>query len=414
MFSRKAKRLHLENVSLEKLAEIYGTPSFIYSESKIIENFLEIKNAFSSNPVEICFSVKSNSNLAILQVLANQGAGFDIVSGGELARVLKAGGDPKKIVFSGVGKQKWEILEALKANILCFNVESSSELKKISSLCQEYGYIAPISFRVNPDIDPKTHPYISTGLKENKFGIPINIAMELCNDAHQDSNLRIVGLDCHIGSQITEIEPFLSALQILIDLVGVLSKKGITLSHIDIGGGIGIRYKNESVIKWNTFAKKISTLMRNTSQQLILEPGRSIVGDAGLLLTRVDLLKKNGGKNFAVVDAAMNDLLRPALYQSWHEVIAIREDENENKAEWEIVGPICETGDFLAKGRLLALNEGDLVAILDCGAYGFCMSSNYNSRPRAAEILVTKNKHLCIRKREQVSDLFHLETLKPS
>ena len=397
---------------MKELAEKYGTPSFVYSEERIIENFLTIKRAFSSTTTDICFAVKANSNIGILQILARQGAGFDIVSGGELARVLKAGGDPEKIVFSGVGKQDWEIIEGLKNKIRCFNVESAAELEKIAQIASSCGQIAPVSLRVNPNIDAKTHPYISTGLAESKFGIKIESAEHLFQRAHEDQHLNLVGIDCHIGSQITEIEPFLAALNILINLVQRLAGKGINLSHIDIGGGVGIKYKDEEVINWSDFASEIKKLMKDIPQRLILEPGRSIVGNAGLLLAQIILLKNNGQKNFAVVDAGMNDLLRPALYGSWHEIVSVEKRTHPEPLDWEIVGPICETSDFLAKGRSLSIIEGDLIAILDCGAYGFSMSSNYNSRPKAAEILIADKSHFCIRNREKISDLFYLENLR--
>ena len=412
MLSRKENQLFFDKISMKELAEKYGTPSFVYSEEKIVENFLTIKRAFSSTTTDICFAVKANSNIGILQILARQGAGFDIVSGGELARVLKAGGDPKKIVFSGVGKQDWEIIEGLQNKIRCFNVESAAELEKIAKIASSCGQIAPVSLRVNPNIDAKTHPYISTGLAESKFGIKIDSAEHLFQRAHKDPHLNLVGIDCHIGSQITEIEPFRAALNILIGLVQRLAEKGINLSHIDIGGGVGIKYKDEEVINWKDLATEIKKSMKNIPQRLILEPGRSIVGDAGLLLAQIILLKNNGQKNFAVVDAGMNDLLRPALYGSWHEIVSVEKRTYPEPSDWEIVGPICETSDFLAKARSLSIIEGDLIAILDCGAYGFSMSSNYNSRPKAAEILVADKSHFCIRNREKISDLFFLENLR--
>ena len=412
MLSREENQLFFDKISMKELAEKYGTPSFVYSEERIVENFLTIKRAFSSTTTDICFAVKANSNIGILQILARQGAGFDIVSGGELARVLKAGGDPKKIVFSGVGKQDWEIIEGLQNRIRCFNVESAAELEKIAQIASSCGQIAPVSLRVNPNIDAKTHPYISTGLAESKFGIKIESAEHLFQRAHEDPYLNLVGIDCHIGSQITEIEPFRAALNILINLVQRLAGKGINLSHIDIGGGVGIKYKDEEVINWKDFASEIKKSMKDIPQRLILEPGRSIVGDAGLLLAQIILLKNNGQKNFAVVDAGMNDLLRPALYGSWHEIISVEKRTHPEPLDWEIVGPICETSDFLAKGRSLSIIEGDLIAILDCGAYGFSMSSNYNSRPKAAEILIADKSHFCIRNREKISDLFYLENLR--
>ena len=412
MLSREENQLFFDKISMKELAEKYGTPSFVYSEERIVENFLTIKRAFSSTTTDICFAVKANSNIGILQILARQGAGFDIVSGGELARVLKAGGDPEKIVFSGVGKQDWEIIEGLKNKIRCFNVESAAELEKIAQIASSCGQIAPVSLRVNPNIDAKTHPYISTGLAESKFGIKIESAEHLFQRADGDPHLNLVGIDCHIGSQITEIEPYLAALNILINLVQRLAGKGINLSHIDMGGGVGIKYKDEEVINWNDFASEIKKSMKDIPQRLILEPGRSIVGNAGLLLAQIILLKNNGQKNFAVVDAGMNDLLRPALYGSWHEIVSVEKRTHPEPLDWEIVGPICETSDFLAKGRSLSIIEGDLIAILDCGAYGFSMSSNYNSRPKAAEILIADKSHFCIRDREKISDLFCLENLR--
>ena len=412
MLSREENQLFFDEISMKELAEKYGTPSFVYSEERIVENFLTIKRAFSSTSTDICFAVKANSNIGILQILARQGAGFDIVSGGELARVLKAGGDPKKIVFSGVGKQDWEIIEGLQNRIRCFNVESAAELEKIAQIASSCGQIAPVSLRVNPNIDAKTHPYISTGLAESKFGIKIETAEHLFQRAHDEPHLNLVGIDCHIGSQITEIEPFLASLNILINLVQRLAGKGINLSHIDIGGGLGIKYKDEEVINWDEFASEIKKSMKDIPQRLILEPGRSIVGNAGLLLAQIILLKNNGQKNFAVVDAGMNDLLRPALYGSWHEIVSVEKRTHPEPLDWEIVGPICETSDFLAKGRSLSIIEGDLIAILDCGAYGFSMSSNYNSRPKAAEILIAEKSHFCIRDREKITDLFCLENLR--
>ena len=412
MLSREDNQLFFDKISMKELAKKYGTPSFVYSEERIVENFLTIKRAFSSASTDICFAVKANSNIGILQILARQGAGFDIVSGGELARVLKAGGDPKKIVFSGVGKQDWEIIEGLQNKIRCFNVESAAELEKIAKIASSCGQIAPVSLRVNPNIDAKTHPYISTGLAESKFGIKIESSEHLFQRAHEDPYLNLVGIDCHIGSQITEIEPFRAALNILINLVQRLAGKGINLSHIDIGGGVGIKYKDEEVVNWKDFASEIKKSMKDIPQRLILEPGRSIVGDAGLLLAQIILLKNNGQKNFAVVDAGMNDLLRPALYGSWHKIVSVEKRTHPEPLDWEIVGPICETSDFLAKGRSLSIIEGDLIAILDCGAYGFSMSSNYNSRPKAAEILIADKSHFCIRNREKISDLFYLENLR--
>ena len=363
----------------------------------------------------ICYAVKANSNLAILQTLAALGSGFDIVSGGELARVLRAGGDPGSVVFSGVGKQDWEILFALEQHISCFNVESASELRRIARLAATTDAIAPISIRVNPDVDPNTHPYISTGLKENKFGVSVEDAMTLYQEAAGLDSLKIVGVDCHIGSQITELTPFLDALTRVLSLVDELEAQAITLEHIDLGGGIGVQYRDEVPIEIGHFASAIVQAMSGRPQSLMFEPGRIIVANAGVLLTTVNTLKSNNEKNFAVVDAAMNDLIRPALYSAWQEVtpVTLKDDGASPERHWDIVGPICETGDFLAKDRMLSLEEDDLLAILSAGAYGFVMSSNYNSRPRSAEVLVSDQKHYCVRKRETIEDLFALESMKP-
>jgi diaminopimelate decarboxylase len=397
--------LHMEQVSLREIAKIHGTPCFVYSEGAITSAYQSFHDAFSIHPHRICYAVKANSNIAILQTLAALGSGFDIVSGGELARVLKAGGDPGSVVFSGVGKQDWEIRFALEQNIGCFNVESASELRRIARLAAEAGVIAPISIRVNPDVDPKTHPYISTGLKENKFGVSVDEAMTLYQEATGLSSLRIVGVDCHIGSQITELAPFLDALE----------AQSITLEHIDLGGGIGVQYRDEVPIEIGAFASAIGQAMSGRPQSLMFEPGRMIVANAGVLLTTVNTLKGNDEKNFAVVDAAMNDLIRPALYSAWQEVtpVTLKGDGANSERNWDIVGPVCETGDFLAKDRMLSLEEDDLLAILSAGAYGFVMSSNYNSRPRAAEVLVSGEEYYCVRRRETIEDLFALESMKP-
>ena len=408
----KKDSLCIEKLPALNLAKKYDTPFYCYSLSQLKDNFIKFRNIFKQISPLICFSVKSNSNKVLLKEIGKLGLGADVVSIGELILALNAGIKPNKIVFSGVGKQNWEIIEGLQNKIRCFNVESAAELEKIAQIAGSRGQIAPVSLRVNPDIDAKTHPYISTGLAESKFGIKIDSAEHLFQRAHEDPHLNLVGIDCHIGSQITEIEPFRAALNILIKLVQKLAGKGIDLSHIDIGGGVGIKYKDEEVINWKAFANEIKRSMKDIPQRLILEPGRSIVGDAGLLLAQIILLKNNGQKNFAVVDAGMNDLLRPALYGSWHEIVSVEKRTHPEPLDWEIVGPICETSDFLAKGRSLSIIEGDLIAILDCGAYGFSMSSNYNSRPKAAEILIANKSHFCIRDREKISDLFCLENLR--
>jgi len=405
----------MEQVSLREIAETHGTPCFVYSEGAITSAYQSFHDAFSMHPHRICYAVKANSNLAILQTLAALGSGFDIVSGGELARVLKACGDPGSVVFSGVGKQDWEILFALEQHIGCFNVESASELRRIAQLAAKADAIAPISIRVNPDVDPNTHPYISTGLKENKFGVSVDEAMTLYHEATELDSLKIVGVDCHIGSQITELTPFLDALTRVLSLVDELEAQAITLEHIDLGGGIGVKYRDEVPIEISDFASAIGLLMSGRPQSLMFEPGRMIVANAGVLLTIVNTLKDNDEKKFAVVDAAMNDLIRPALYSAWQEVTPVTLKDNRATPErnWDIVGPVCETGDFLAKDRMLSLEEDDLLAILSAGAYGFVMSSNYNSRPRSAEVLVSGQEHYCVRKRETIEDLFALESMKP-
>jgi len=407
--------LHIEQVSLREIAETHDTPCFVYSEDAITAAYRAFQDAFSMHPHRICYAVKANSNLAILQTLAALGSGFDIVSGGELARVLKAGGDPGSVVFSGVGKQDWEILFALEQRISCFNVESASELRRIARLAAATDAIAPISIRVNPDVDPNTHPYISTGLKENKFGVSVEEAMTLYQEATGLDSLKVVGVDCHIGSQITELTPFLDALTRVLALVDELEARAITLQHIDLGGGIGVQYQDEVPIEIGAFASAIGQAMGGRPQSLMFEPGRMIVANAGVLLTTVNTLKGNDEKNFAVVDAAMNDLIRPALYSAWQKVtpVTLKGDDASPEKHWDIVGPVCETGDFLAKNRMLSLEEDDLLAILSAGAYGFVMSSNYNSRPRSAEVLVSGEAHYCVRKRETIEDLFALESMKP-
>ena len=410
MLSRIAGDLYLEDVPLQDIASKYGTPTYVYSEREIREAYCRFERALGCLPHTICYAVKANSNIAVLQILAKLGAGFDIVSGGELTRVLTAGGAPKKIVFSGVGKQDWEIRQALEVGIGCFNVESASELKRIAEIADTCKFVAPISIRVNPDVDPKTHPYISTGLKENKFGVSAMEAKGLYRAAANDPNLQIVGIDCHIGSQITNLLPFKDALDRLLELVRELESDGISLKHIDLGGGIGVRYRDEEPIDLDEFASIVRDAMVDLKHHLLFEPGRMIVANAGILLTRITTLKKNDEKRFAVVDAAMNDLIRPSLYNAWQDVIPVTVT-NKPAAKWDVVGPICETGDFLAKERHLALDENGLIAILSAGAYGFVMSSNYNSRNRAPEILISGSDHHVIRRRETIEDQLALESL---
>jgi len=402
-----------EDIDLRALAEQFGTPAFVYSQASIKETYQYFENAFAGVPHSICYAVKANSNLTLLNLMASMGAGFDIVSGGELTRVLTAGGDPKKIVFSGVGKLDAEISQALEAGIHCFNIESEAELARIEAIASTLGRVAPISFRVNPDVDPKTHPYISTGLKQSKFGIAADNALTLYQKAAQSEALNIIGIDCHIGSQINEIAPFKEALEKLLELINDLQQKGIHLEHIDIGGGMGVQHRNEPGINLVDLAAAIKTLMSGRPEKIIVEPGRSLLANAGILLTEVIYLKDNGGQHFAIVDCAMNDLVRPALYDAWHNVLpVIQFPDDRPEQNYEIVGPICETGDFLAKQRRLRIQPGDLLAIESAGAYGFSMSSNYNSRGRAAEILVSGNQAMEIRRRESIEDQMIMETTK--
>lgn len=412
MLNRTDGNLMVEQVPLEEIANTYGTPTYVYSEGAIRDAYSTFSHAFGDYPHQVCYAVKANSNIAILQLLAGLGSGFDIVSGGELTRVIRAGGDPAKVVFSGVGKSVQEIELALATAIGCFNVESASELARISQVAGSSGLAAPVSIRVNPDVDANTHPYISTGLKENKFGVNADEALALYRKAQEDPHLEVVGIDCHIGSQITSLEPFLEALVRLLDLVSILEAEGISFRHIDLGGGLGIRYRDETPIDESAFASAILQTMKGRSETLMFEPGRLLVGNAGLLLSRVNTLKSNGEHHFAVVDAAMNDLIRPALYDAWQDVVTLKQKAADRV--WDIVGPVCETGDFLAKGRQLGLAEDDLIAVMSAGAYGFVMSSNYNSRNRAAEVLVSGDRHFCIRRRETIEDQLGLESLKPA
>lgn len=414
-FTLKNNTLHAEDVSLEQLAQDFGTPLFVYSRQALREAWQSYDYATQGRDVLICYAMKANSNLAILHEFARLGTGFDIVSGGELARVIAAKGDPAKVVFSGVGKQPWEIEAALDANIKCFNVESEAELERIAAIALKRGVKARISLRVNPDVDAKTHPYISTGLKDNKFGVDINEALAIYRRAQQLPSLEITGLDCHIGSQITEISPYLDALNKLISLIKQLQEQGIALSHLDIGGGLGIRYTDETPATPTELLSAVFTALDAADLghlQLVLEPGRSMVGNAGILLTRVEYLKANQDKHFAIVDAAMNDLIRPTLYDAWHQVEAVTpRPATDATPLYDIVGPICETGDWLAKDRSLQLEQGDLLAVMSTGAYGFTMSSQYNTRPRAAEVMADGNSVHLVRPRESLQSLFESERL---
>lgn len=414
-FEIKNGVLHAEDVSLAQLAHDFGTPLYVYSRHALHDAWNSYYTAAQDRDVLVCYGMKANSNLAILNEFARLGTGFDIVSGGELARVIAAKGDPAKVVFSGVGKQSWEIEAALDANIKCFNVESESELDRIAEIALKKGVKAPISLRVNPDVDAKTHPYISTGLKDNKFGVDINEAPAIYARAQNMPSLQIVGVDCHIGSQITEISPYLDALNKLIALMHQLQDQGIQLKHLDIGGGLGIRYTDETPA---TPADLLSAVFKALDAadlghlQLVLEPGRSMVGNAGVLLTKVEYLKTTQDKHFAIVDAAMNDLIRPTLYDAWHDVEAVSpRPESPHTPNYDIVGPICESGDWLAKGRTLHLKEGDLLAIMSAGAYAFTMSSQYNTRPRAAEVIVDGQSVHLVRPREEMHSLFENERL---
>ncbi len=404
--------LFVESVPLKQIAEKYGTPCYIYSRAALTKAYQEFDTAFANRDHLICFAVKANSNIAILNLFAQLGSGFDIVSGGELQRVIKAGGDPGKTVFSGVGKSMHEMRMALDVNILCFNVESEAELISLNQIAKEMDKIAPVSLRINPDVDAKTHPYISTGLKENKFGIPANEAERIYQTAHLYPNIRFVGLDCHIGSQLTELEPFMQASEKMLSLLDALQSKNLEIEHLDLGGGLGIRYTDEILPSIRDYVSALCTSTNQVKQRLLIEPGRSLVGNAGILLTRIEYLKHTPARNFAVVDAAMNDLMRPALYDAYHEILPVKKNSGEIK-DYQVVGPVCETGDFLGHDRKIGLMSGDFLAIMSAGAYGMSMSSNYNSRPRAAEIMVDKNTTHIIRQRETIDQLFSSEKTLP-
>ena len=412
-FDYQRSELYAEAVPLSRIAEQYGTPCYVYSRAALTGAYRALDAAFGARDHLICYAVKANSNLAILNLLARLGSGFDIVSGGELVRVLAAGGDPRRIVFSGVGKSEDEMRRALAAGIHCFNVESASELTRLDRIAGETGSTAPISLRVNPDVDPGTHPYIATGLRQNKFGVPYAEALALYRSARTMAHVRITGIDCHIGSQLTDVAPFAAALQRVLLLADRLEGEGLSISHVDIGGGLGIRYQAEDdPPTMEAYAAALLECLGNRPYRLLIEPGRALVGNAGVLLTRVEYLKTGTESNFAVVDAAMNDLMRPALYDAWHDVRPVRADSGVSR-RYEIVGPVCESGDFLAHDRLLAVSEGDLLAIMSAGAYGMTMSSNYNTRPRAAEIMVDGGNTYLIRERETISELMTREVLLP-
>lgn len=412
-FNYRQSTLYAEGVPVDQIAAEYGTPCYIYSRATLERHWLAFDQALEGRRHLICYAVKANSNLAVLNLLARLGSGFDIVSQGEMRRVLEAGGSADRIVFSGVGKREDEIVAALKVGIRCFNVEVSGELDRINRLAGELGVIAPVSFRVNPDVDAKTHPYISTGLKENKFGVDIASAREEYLRAARMPHIRVVGVDCHIGSQLTETAPFLDALDKVLELVDQLAGDGIVLEHLDLGGGLGICYRNEQPPEPGEYISAVLSRLGNRNIEIMLEPGRAIVGNAGILVTRVEYLKPTENKNFAIVDAAMNDLIRPALYSAWQDIIPVLAGSGAEEQVWDVVGPVCETGDFLGKERRLGLSPGDLLAVRSSGAYGFTMSSNYNSRPRVAEVMVDGDRCHLIRQREPVEMLWAGEQILP-
>ncbi len=412
-FRYRDDTLHAEEVALPLVAERFGTPCYVYSRATLERHWRAFDDAFRGRSHLICFAVKANSNLGVLNLLARLGSGFDIVSVGELERVLAAGGEPGKVIFSGVGKRADEIRQALEVGIRCFNVESEPELERIDRIAGELGKIAPISVRVNPDVDARTHPYISTGLKENKFGIDIHAADDIYQRAAELPNLRVVGIDCHIGSQLTELSPFLDALGRVLELADRLERFGIPIEHLDLGGGLGIRYTDEAPPEPADYARVLEHHLEGRHYEVILEPGRAIAGNAGILLTRVEYLKPTEHHHFAILDAAMNDLIRPALYQARQEIIPVVRGSRGVRARYDLVGPVCETGDFLGKDRDLTLAPGDLLAVRGSGAYGFTMSSNYNSRPRAAEVIVDGADMHLVRRRESVDELYAGESVLP-
>ena len=409
-FHYKQDQMFAENVSLNDIARRFGTPCYVYSRAALTDGYRQFAEAFKSREHLICYAVKANSNLAILNLFARMGAGFDIVSGGELQRVLAAGGAANKVVFSGVGKSEAEMRQALEAEILCFNVESAPELERLNEVAGSMGKVAPISLRVNPDVDAKTHPYISTGLKQNKFGVAYTEALALYRKAAAMPNLRVTGMDCHIGSQLTETSPFIAAAEKVLALVDQLAAAGIVLEHLDLGGGLGIRYDDETPPSIAEYAQALLGALKGRSEKVIVEPGRVLVGNAGVLLTRIEYLKHGEEKNFAIVDAAMNDLMRPALYDAYHAIQPVQKRAGAMQ-QYEVVGPICETGDFIGHAREMAVDKGDALAVMSAGAYGMSMSSNYNTRPRAAEVMVDGAVVHLIRERETVRQLYAAEKI---
>ena len=410
-FEYRNGELCVEEITLESIANHHGTPTYVYSQIAFTQQYQAYSRALGDHPGIICYAVKANSNIGVLNLLAGLGAGFDIVSAGELERVLKAGGDAKKVVFSGVAKTAAEMRRALEVGIHCFNVESQQELERLNQVAAEMNLTAPVSLRVNPDVDANTHPYISTGLKENKFGVDINDAVVLYQHAANLPHIDIKGVDCHIGSQLVSLSPFIDALDHILQLIDQLGELGITIEHLDLGGGLGVIYEDEeppSVIEYLT---KVKQRLADRPLTLIFEPGRYIAANAGVLLTKVEYLKRTAHKNFAIVDAGMNDNIRPSLYQAWQRVLPLKQECSPSDICWDIVGPVCETGDFLAKDRLLAVNQGDYLALMSAGAYGFTMSSNYNSRCRPAEIMVSGKTVHVIRQRETIDDLMRGESI---
>ena len=412
-FNYRDGELYAEDVPVSTIAERFGSPAYVYSRAALETHYKAYDDALKDRDHLVCYAVKANSNLAVLNVLARLGAGFDIVSAGELERVLRAGGDAGKVVFSGVGKQEWEMRRALEAGVRCFNVESDAELDQLNAVAGELGVKAPVSLRVNPDVDAGTHPYISTGLKENKFGIDIGEALAVYARAATLPNLDIQGVDCHIGSQLTSVSPFLDALDRVLELIDALAENGIHVRHLDMGGGLGVTYNDERPPQPSEYVRALSERIGDRQLELILEPGRSIAANAGILITRVELLKCTEHRNFAIIDAAMNDLIRPALYSAWQAIVPVQPHQDAEEKVWDLVGPICETGDFLGKDRPLQLKAGDLLAVRSAGAYGFVMSSNYNTRNRPPELMVDGEKVHIVRRRETIEDQLAPESCLP-
>jgi diaminopimelate decarboxylase len=412
-FNYRDGELYAEDIPVANIADRFGTPAYVYSRATLERHYRAYDDALAGRPHLVCYAVKANSNLAVLNVLARLGAGFDIVSAGELERVIRAGGDPAKVVFSGVGKQRWEMRRALEAGVRCFNVESDTELDRLNEVAGELGVKAPVSLRVNPDVDAGTHPYISTGLKDNKFGIDIAEAPAVYERAAALPNLDIQGVDCHIGSQLTSVSPFLDALDRVLALVDALAEKQIVIRHLDMGGGLGVTYDQEQPPQPSDYVTALAERMGQRELELIMEPGRSIAANAGILLTRVEFLKCTEYRNFAIIDAAMNDLIRPALYSAWQSIIPVRPRHDAEEKTWDLVGPVCETGDFLGKDRPLRLQTGDLLAVRSAGAYGFVMSSNYNTRNRPPELMVDGSQVHVVRRRETLEEQLEPESCLP-